>query len=577
MATPDVVEVLSDSQSNANASVATGAGTQVGDLLVAAFGNNYFDGAGMAAPTGTAGTWTSEAYGDAGVNTAHLRLYTREVTSGGAQTVTISPVSSEEVYLFVYVLRNWSVVDDAQSNASASQTTNPVAPSATAAGADDLLLCFWQTGAPHGGPTFTGAPSGMTDLLQVADPAGPFSRLATARQTLSASGATGSRTTTISASTQYAACSIVIAGASSGVTASGNAAAATTAAVSARKVAAVTGRACAAAAGTATAVKRTPITGRGLTAAEPTGQARKSAPAGGHTAAAVAGRAETRKVAPGTGRSASALVAAAGARKVVVTAGRAAGVAASSAQTATLRSAAGRSSACTLPYSAVAKRTSVASQSPVLFAAAVTFDAGAPVLGRAFLAATGRAAAMKTAAATGRASLAGIGTASATRRAPAAGTAIVVFAARHSQALVRPASGVCGLAAAGQAVTVKRAESAVTCPAAFVSGSTARHVGVAAGAGGIVAIALGSGRHLARTAGRAVSAPSVQGSAARRAPVGSIGVLLAAPGVAVVAPADPARLRSSSVLLAHMDSGSSEVTRVTSSSHKIADLNGGAG
>ncbi|MFI6732111.1 hypothetical protein ACIBI9_04190 [Nonomuraea sp. NPDC050451] len=474
MATPNVVEVLQDSQSGANASVSTAAGTQVGDLLVAAFGNNYFDGANMAAPTGTAGTWTPKAYGDAGVNTAHLRIYTRSVTSGGAQTVTISPVSSEEVYLFVYVIRDWITVDDATASASATQTTSPVAPSATAIGADDLLLCFWQTGAPHGGPTFTAAPGGMTNLLQVADPVGPFSRLGTARQVLAASGATGSRTATISAASQYASASIVIAGASGGgaVSATGLAPAAAVGLAVARKVAPESGRACLAPAVAGMVRKVAVVTARASVATVSSATARKSAAAVGGALSAATSSATTRKTASSVGRAclaaatssttrkltlvASLTPAAAttttGARKVTLTSGRGTAAVAAVGGTRKVAPRGGTAYAAAWSYRSQVLTRLVTGACSAAFVGSVTARKVVPASSRSWAAASsssaarrvaavlalsemgaaGGAHARKTVASSGRGVLAATGLAGARKLAPTGGRSYAAVSAAHT-------------------------------------------------------------------------------------------------------------------------------------------------
>jgi hypothetical protein len=85
MATPTIRESLSAAASSANATVTTGAGTQVNDVIVAFFGNDYYTAAGMGSPTGTAGSWTLQATGDNGNLSAHVKVFTRTVTVGGAQ------------------------------------------------------------------------------------------------------------------------------------------------------------------------------------------------------------------------------------------------------------------------------------------------------------------------------------------------------------------------------------------------------------------------------------------------------------------------------------------------------------
>jgi hypothetical protein len=471
VATPNVVEVLQDSQSNANASITTAAGTQAGDLLVAAFGNNYYSGASMVPPTGTAGTWADRAFGDAGTNTAHLRLYTRQVTSGGAQTVTVAPVTNEEVYLFVYVIRDWSAVDDATATASATQTVSPVASSAVAVGVDDLLLCFWQTGAPHGGPTVSAVGGGMTDLLSERDPAGPFSVLATARQVLAASGATGTRTATISAASQYAGASIVIAGTSGGtpVAATGRAAAAAVGLATARKVAPGTGRACLAPAASATARKVVVVSARASAAVAGSATARKVAPAAVSAPAAAASSATARKAAPATGRACA--------------------VTATSWAVRKLTPASGLSSAA---ISAVGGGRKLAS-----------------VAGRGMAAAAASAALRKVA--------------------PATGAAYAAAWSYRSQVSSRQISAVCSAAIAGLAVARKVLPASGTAASATYSRASAVHVGRAAGVASAAAASRAQAARVAVVTGRGVLAVTATATARKSAPAAGRAYVLALP------------------------------------------------
>lgn len=83
-------------------------------------------------------------------------------------------------------------------------TTTHTAPSVVAPAVGDLLVCTWESFAIPG--TYS-IPVGM-----VGDPAtsGTFSTLKTARQTLVAAGATGSRTAILSSADKYAATSLVV-------------------------------------------------------------------------------------------------------------------------------------------------------------------------------------------------------------------------------------------------------------------------------------------------------------------------------------------------------------------------------
>ncbi|MEV4173984.1 hypothetical protein [Nonomuraea sp. NPDC049709] len=237
MATPTVREVVSAAVSGGPATVVTGAGTQANDLLVTFHGSNYYNIANWPGPpTGTAGTWTEQASGDAGADNAHLKAFSRPVTVGGAQTVTVAPINNEETYQITYVIVGDSLaVDDAAGSGSPTATTSPVAPGASPSGADDLLLCAWQTGTPHTRVDFTAA-AGMTDLTEVEDAA--FSTLGSARQALTSSGPTGTRTATINAGRAYAAVTVAISATSGAAVVTGAAALSASAAmtVQARRV-----------------------------------------------------------------------------------------------------------------------------------------------------------------------------------------------------------------------------------------------------------------------------------------------------------------------------------------------------
>src|SRR4051812_43797862 len=81
-------------------SVTTGAGTAVDDVLLTIQGSDYYDGANLVSPSGTAGVWTEVpgGYASLGVNNSHVKAWTRRVTVAGAQLVTVTPINDEDKF-----------------------------------------------------------------------------------------------------------------------------------------------------------------------------------------------------------------------------------------------------------------------------------------------------------------------------------------------------------------------------------------------------------------------------------------------------------------------------------------------
>jgi hypothetical protein len=195
MATPTVREVLQNSVGGGVVTVTTGAGTQVNDVLCTIHGCDYGTLAGMTTPTGTAGTWTEQTSADLGENTIHMKVWTRTVTAGGAQTVTVSDQGfGEENFQFTYVVAGVSAIDGAAGTTDGAGNT-ATAPSVSPTGADDLLICAWLSANNVVNFTFPGT---MTNGLE--EETAGFVTLATAREVLATSGATGTRVATASAS-----------------------------------------------------------------------------------------------------------------------------------------------------------------------------------------------------------------------------------------------------------------------------------------------------------------------------------------------------------------------------------------
>lgn len=215
MATPTVREVVTAHNSGADATATTGAGTQAGDVLLAIHVEDFLTLADMTAPTGTAGTWTEQTSVDLGTNNTHMKIWSRTVSSGGAQTVTVASHSGDEVLLHVYVLAGVNTVNDGTASGSGTVTTNSmVAPSVSPTGSDDLLICAWASGGSD--LTAVTAPAGMTGTGPTTD----FVTLYSAYQALAASGATGTRATssTLPDTRPYCALSIAVKGAAAAAT-----------------------------------------------------------------------------------------------------------------------------------------------------------------------------------------------------------------------------------------------------------------------------------------------------------------------------------------------------------------------
>jgi hypothetical protein len=204
---PWVQQVLSGGASGANVTLTTAQGTEVGMVLVCFFGNNFGTAANMPALTGTAGTWTLEATGDNGTDSAHLKVFTRPVTVAGPQTVTVAPNVGEEVWQHLYVIGGADLTDpsDDAAGGNGASSVSQVAPSVTPTTAAPLLLCAAQSAV--GTATYT-APPGMVERTDLNTPG--FGAGTTAAQVLGGAGATGTRMFTASVAQPYATVSIAV-------------------------------------------------------------------------------------------------------------------------------------------------------------------------------------------------------------------------------------------------------------------------------------------------------------------------------------------------------------------------------
>lgn len=212
-----IKEILSGTAANTTLDLVTASDTAVDDVLLVVYANDYYTAAEIAAPTGTAGSWTdSGAVGDLGSNNSHVKAYWRPVTSGGAQTVTTDRVFDEEFHTVLYVIRGAdtsAAVDDAAGSSGGTDTAW-VAPSVTPASAGDLLICMGIGGSAATNGPFT-PPTGMHEDYDAND-GGGFSSATAASQALTASGATGTRTFTATTARIYAILSVAIQAAGGG-------------------------------------------------------------------------------------------------------------------------------------------------------------------------------------------------------------------------------------------------------------------------------------------------------------------------------------------------------------------------
>lgn len=207
--TPIIKEKLSNGASNANFTFTTSTKTDVDDVLVLFHGNNFYTAAGLVAPTGTAGTWNLETTADNGTNNAHMKIWTRKVTVGGAQTITCARAIDEEHTAHLFVISGADpagfVDGTATANVGASSTTQ-TAPSATPTTPNGLMLVATQS-ASLGDFTIPNV-FGMT--IQAEVDVGGICTSASAAEVRGNNSATGTRTFTTTAAGNFAACTIIL-------------------------------------------------------------------------------------------------------------------------------------------------------------------------------------------------------------------------------------------------------------------------------------------------------------------------------------------------------------------------------
>lgn len=195
MAAPTVRETLSTVKLYTDASdtceVTTGAGTQVGDWLVAYHGIDYGDsnqgtGAGP-------GVWEHRTTASYNQGPSHIRVFIRRVTVAGAQTVSVAHTDINADGLLVVLVisgaRATDMVDVGGMLIWGSHATVHDAPSIDPTDTDSLLACAWMTGPDNGEYGNYAAPAGMTERAEVDAPT--YSTLMVATKALTVGTATG--------------------------------------------------------------------------------------------------------------------------------------------------------------------------------------------------------------------------------------------------------------------------------------------------------------------------------------------------------------------------------------------------
>lgn len=183
---------------------------QAGDQLVIIHCNDFYTLASMPTPTvGGSTTGVTAITGgsaDAGSNLAHIKSYIYSVTSSGdlAVAVTESGSGDEEKALIVYVLSGANGEDGAAGGTGAS-STSWVCPTVSPSGTDSLLICHGNSGGGASAGTTT-----WSTMTEAYDQIFGGMNLTGATEQLSASGATGTRTATMTNALAYASLTIAV-------------------------------------------------------------------------------------------------------------------------------------------------------------------------------------------------------------------------------------------------------------------------------------------------------------------------------------------------------------------------------
>jgi len=189
----------------------TGAGTAVGQWLVAVQGCDYYNASDLLSPS--PGTWVERA-GDGNLSFGHphVKIWTRAVAVGGANSVTFDQAIDSGNHAHLYRVSNVDSFDVGAGSFGPASVSH-VCPSLTATADGDTLINV-SIGLTGGSASFDyTAPSGMVET-----DVSTWSTMGSHTEVLGPAGATGTRTHTASAAHEYASASIALKMAAGGIT-----------------------------------------------------------------------------------------------------------------------------------------------------------------------------------------------------------------------------------------------------------------------------------------------------------------------------------------------------------------------
>lgn len=189
----------------------TSSSTAVGDVLLLVQATDHYPADEIETPTG-GGTWNGPVVvgRDDDTTSPHIKVWWREVTTGGSQTVQANVTQDPGNHAHLFVLVGADTTDPVSGAAATTGFgTDQAAPSVTGV-EDGMLVCGWIS---DDAPLEYAAPAGMVedDTTEL----NPWSTTFTAAEALDADGATGTRTATIGAGNSFTAVSVGIAPAAS--------------------------------------------------------------------------------------------------------------------------------------------------------------------------------------------------------------------------------------------------------------------------------------------------------------------------------------------------------------------------
>lgn len=179
----------------------------VGDLVVVIQMDDFYTLAGLSTPGGTAvgGGWTLVDSYDGGSNGNHMKVWTGTVTTANGTVTVPFTHTDQERYAAIFVMP--SAAFDVAAHATGTSSTSFVAPSVSASGSDDLIICAWCNTSGNTTINIT-SPGSMTAYTE--RDVATFITYRAASEQLTASGASGTRTASSNLAQPYLAATIAI-------------------------------------------------------------------------------------------------------------------------------------------------------------------------------------------------------------------------------------------------------------------------------------------------------------------------------------------------------------------------------